>query len=78
MGLLLLIIAVALPWSAIGSILLALVLGWFGATHAIAAATAYPGCPELGAVPSLLLGRNMKIGCGPWQWVDAKLRLTRG
>src|SRR5438876_454894 len=74
-GLVLLMIAVALPWSAAGWILLALVFGWFGATHVVAAATAYPGCPELGAVPSLLLRRNVKIGCVPWRWLDSRLRL---
>ena len=76
-GLVMLMIAVALPWSAVGWIVLALVFGWFGATHVVAAATAYPGCPELGAVPSLLLRRSVKIGCGPWRWLDARLRLSR-
>ena len=72
-----LLIAVALPWSGIGGIVLALVFGWFGASHLVAAATAYPGCPELGAVPSLLLRRSVKAGCVPWRWLDAKLRLGR-
>ena len=75
-GLALLTIAIALPWSAGGWIVLALIVGWVGATHMIAAATAYPGCPELGAVPSLLRGRNVKIGCVPWRWLDARLRLN--
>jgi hypothetical protein len=75
-GLLLLWLAPALPWSAGGWIALAAVTGWIGATHVLAAATAYPGCPELGAVPSLLLGRRVKIGCAPWRWLDAKFRLT--
>jgi hypothetical protein len=76
-GLVLLMTAVALPWSGVGGILLALAFGWVGASHVVAAVTAYPGCPELGAVPSLLLGRSVKIGCGPWRWLDARLRLQR-
>jgi hypothetical protein len=48
---LLLVIALAIPRSAVGCVGLALVFGWFGVSHVVAAATAYPGCPELGAVP---------------------------
>jgi len=73
-GLLLLVIAVGLPWSAVGWIVLALVFGWIGVSHVVAAATAYPGCPELGAIPSLLLRRSVKTGCVPWRWMDARLR----
>jgi uncharacterized membrane protein len=76
-GLVLLVIAVALPWSAVGWIVLALIFGWIGVSHVVAAVTAYPGCPELGAVPSLLLGRSVKTGCVPWRWLDARLRLSR-
>lgn len=76
-GLVLVVIALALPWSAVGWIALALVLGWIGVSHVVAAMTAYPGCPELGAVPSLLLRRNVKMGCVPWRWLDARLRLSR-
>jgi len=54
----------------------AAIIGWFGVMHILAALMAYPGCPELGAVPSLLLGRDVKIGCGPWRWLDARLRLV--
>ena len=75
-GVLLLLTALSLPWSAVGWIMLAVVVGWIGATHVLAAATAYPGCPELGAVPSLLLRRRVKFRCLPWQWVDARLKLT--
>lgn len=77
-GLVLLAIVVALPWSAVGWNALALVLGWIGVSHMVAAMTAYPGCPELGAVPSLLLRRNVKMGCVPWRWLDARLRLRPG
>jgi hypothetical protein len=75
-GVVLLLLALAPPWSAAGWITLAVIVGWIGATHVLAAAMAYPGCPELGAAPSLLLGRWVKIGCTPWRWLDARLRLT--
>lgn len=54
------------------------VAGWFGVTHVLAAATAFGGCPELGAVPSLLLRRQVATRCGPWECLDARLRLTTG
>lgn len=75
----LLSLAFLLPWSpavSVAGIVTAAILGWFGVTHVLAALMAYPGCPELGAVPSLLLRRDVKIGCGPWRWLDARLRLT--
>lgn len=75
-GVALLSLALALLWSPAGWITLAVISGWIGATHVLAAAMAYPGCPELGATPSLLLGRWVKIGCTPWRWLDARLRLT--
>ena len=75
-GIALLSLALALPWSATGWIALAVIVTWLGATHVLAAAMAYPGCPELGAVPSLLLGRWVRIGCTPWRWLDARLRLA--
>jgi hypothetical protein len=63
-GLVLLNVAVVLPWSAVGSIVLALVLGWVGASHVVAAATAYPGCPELGAVPRRASGAAVRPAFG--------------
>jgi hypothetical protein len=56
----------------------AVAAGWFGATHLLAAATAFRGCPELGAVPSLLLRREVATECGPWEWIDDRLGLDRG
>jgi hypothetical protein len=50
--------------------------GWFGATHLLAAAVAFDGCPELGVVPSVVLRRDVATECGPWEWVDARLRLA--
>jgi hypothetical protein len=39
----------------------------------VASATGYPGCPELGAIPSLLLRRRVATECGPWEWIDKRL-----
>jgi hypothetical protein len=75
----LLLVDFLLPWypaASAATIITATVLGWFGVTHVLAALMAYPGCPELGVVPSLLLRRNVKVGCGPWHWLDARLHLT--
>lgn len=75
-GSVLLLFAVVLPWSTTVSIAIAAILGWVGGTHVLSAAMAYPGCPELGAVPSLLLGRSVKTACVPWRWLDSRLRPT--
>lgn len=48
---------------------------WFGASHLVAARTGYAGCPELGAIASLLLGRDVHVGCVPWQITDRRLGL---
>jgi hypothetical protein len=47
--------------------------GWFGASHLVAARTGYAGCPELGAIPSVILRREVQIGCVPWQIADRRL-----
>lgn len=75
-GVVLLWLALTLPWSTAGWVALTVITGWIGATHVLAAVMSYPGCPELGAAPSLLLGRWVRIGCTPWRWLDARLRLT--
>jgi hypothetical protein len=75
-GVALLSLVPALPRSSAAWIVLAVIAGWLGATHVLAGAMAYPGCPEIGAVPSLLLGRWVRVGCTPWRWLDARLRLT--
>jgi hypothetical protein len=75
----LLLLGSLLPWSdglSVAGIAASVIIGWFGVTHVLAALTAYPGCPELGAVLSLLLRRDVKVGCGPWRWLDARLRLV--
>jgi hypothetical protein len=51
--------------------------GWFGASHLVAARTGYAGCPELGAVPSVVLGREVQVGCAPWRIADRRLGLSR-
>jgi hypothetical protein len=68
----LLLLALTLLRLSAGWIALTVSVGWVGASHILAAVMAYPGCPELGAVPSLLLGRWVKIGCAPWRWLDAR------
>jgi hypothetical protein len=49
---------------------------WFGVSHLVAARTGYAGCPELGAIPSVLLGREVHVGCVPWQLADRRFGLT--
>jgi hypothetical protein len=53
----------------------ALAAHWFGASHLAAAASGYPGCPEFGAIPSLVAGRDIATECGPWELIDARLGL---
>lgn len=50
--------------------------GWLGVSHLVAAVTRYSGCPELGAIPSLVLGRQVHTRCGPWESLDARLGLN--
>ena len=50
--------------------------GWFGASHLVAARTGYAGCPELGAIPSVILRREVQIGCVPWHVADQRLGLV--
>jgi hypothetical protein len=46
---------------------------WFGASHLVAAATSYRGCPEIGAIPSFVLGREVRTTCPPWDELDQRL-----
>jgi len=55
---------------------IALLSGWVGLSHLVAAATAYNGCPELGAIPSLLAGKHVHTRCGPWQQLDDHFGLS--
>ena len=43
---------------------------WFGASHLVAAATGYRGCPEMGAISSLVLRRRVSTVCKPWERLD--------
>jgi hypothetical protein len=51
----------------------ALVPTWFGISHLIAAVIGYEGCPELGAIPSVILARPVATACGPWERIDRRL-----
>lgn len=51
----------------------ALVPTWFGISHLVAGMTGYPGCPELGAIPSVMLARPVATSCGPWERIDRRL-----
>ncbi|MGH2974143.1 MAG: hypothetical protein ACRDLL_04650 [Solirubrobacterales bacterium] len=52
---------------------LALVPTWFGISHLVAGVIGYWGCPELGAIPSVMLARRVPTGCGPWERIDGWL-----
>jgi len=66
----------AVRGSGVISVLGAVSAGWFGASHLVAARTGYAGCPELGAIPSVVLGREVPVGCVPWRIADRRLGLT--
>jgi hypothetical protein len=67
--------AAALRWPRALSVPTSLAAGWLGASHLVAAAIRYRGCPELGAIPTLVLGRRVETRCGPWELLDARLGL---
>ena len=49
---------------------LAITAAWFGISHLVAASIAYPDCPELGAVATLVTRRYIRTRCGPWARFD--------
>jgi hypothetical protein len=51
----------------------ALVPTWFGISHLVASVTGYQGCPELGAIPSIMLDRPVTTRCGFWRRIDASI-----
>lgn len=57
---------------------LAIIAAWFGLSHLVASATAYPDCPELGAIASLVSRRYIRTRCGPWARIDESLPSQRG
>ena len=46
---------------------------WLGISHLVAAATAYRGCPEVGAIASLVLRRHVITTCAPWERFDRRI-----
>jgi hypothetical protein len=46
---------------------------WLGLSHLVAAVTGYRGCPEIGAIPSLILGRRVMTQCAPWERLDRRI-----
>jgi hypothetical protein len=46
---------------------------WLGLSHLVAAATSYRGCPEVGAIPSLIMRRQVITTCTPWERLDRRL-----
>jgi hypothetical protein len=51
----------------------ALVPTWFGISHLVAAMIGYRGCPELGAIPTVILGRPVGTACEFWARLDRRL-----
>jgi len=51
----------------------ALVPSWFGISHLVAAMVGYNGCPELGAIPTVMHGRPIGSRCRMWSALDARL-----
>jgi hypothetical protein len=49
---------------------LAITAAWFGISHLVAAWIAYPDCPELGAIVTLVSRRYIRTRCGPWEQLD--------
>jgi hypothetical protein len=50
---------------------------WLGLSHLVAAATSYRGCPEVGAIASLLLRRRIITTCKPWERLDDRIERGR-
>jgi hypothetical protein len=50
---------------------------WLGVSHLVAAATAYRGCPEVGAIASLVLRRHVITTCTPWERFDRRIEGRR-
>ena len=49
------------------------IAGWFAASFYVAVWTRYLGCPEIGAIPSWLLGRRIATRCAPLERRDARV-----
>jgi hypothetical protein len=51
----------------------ALIPTWFGISHLIAGMIGYRGCPELGAIPTVMQGRPIGTECEFWARLDRRL-----
>jgi hypothetical protein len=55
---------------------LAITAAWFAISHLVAAWIAYPDCPELGAIATLVSRRYIRTRFGPWarldQWLEPR------
>jgi hypothetical protein len=51
----------------------AIVPTWFGVSHLVASVTGYEGCPELGAIPSMVRDRHVATRCGLWEQIDRQV-----
>ena len=49
---------------------LAIIAGWFGASHVVAGWIGYSDCPELGAIATLVTRQYIPTRCGPWMTLD--------
>jgi hypothetical protein len=50
---------------------------WLGVSHLVAAATSYRGCPEIGAIASLLVRRRILTSCTPWEAFERRIERRR-
>lgn len=57
---------------------LTIIAAWFGVSHLVAGWTAYPDCPELGAIASLVTRRYVRTRCSPWARLDRWLEPVAG
>jgi hypothetical protein len=48
----------------------AAVAAWVGLSHLVAAGTGYRGCPEIGAIATLVLRRPLATNCDVWDRID--------
>jgi hypothetical protein len=51
----------------------AIVPTWFGISHLVSSVTGYQGCPEIGAIPSVMLDRPVATNCASWERIDRRI-----
>lgn len=54
---------------------LAAIAGWFAASFYVAVWTRYVGCPEIGAIPSWIVGHPVATRCAPLERRDARAKV---